>query len=143
MNRTKIMRWCAICWAAVMLSACDNRIEMGPDPHEIAIEFFDLFYNERDLDGALALASKEYRPILERYGTINAISRYMFNMNFDEVMIEADRQGVQLYREQADTARVQVSFAGVRGNSRQDTLRDVVMVREGSRWRVSRVIDVL
>ncbi|MCL5049039.1 MAG: hypothetical protein M1473_00625 [Firmicutes bacterium] len=133
--------WVAI-WLLLGLAGCDSSVERGPDADEVAIEFFDRLYNQRNLESAAELASEEYRPLLSRYGTVNAVSRYLYNMNFDQVTIEADRQGIQLYREQSDTARVQVSFSGQRNNQRVETLRDVVLVRENNRWRVSRVMEV-
>ncbi|RAK01437.1 hypothetical protein [Aliidiomarina maris] len=133
--------WVAI-WLLLGLAGCDSSVERGPDADEVAIEFFDRLYNQRNLESAAELASEEYRPLLSRYGTVNAVSRYLYNMNFDQVTIEADRQGIQLYREQSDTARVQVSFSGQRNNQRVETLRDVVLVRQNNRWRVSRVMEV-
>lgn len=122
------------------LSACMKPINVGAEAHEVAIEYFERFYNQRDLQGALALASVEYRPTLERYGSTRAIGRYLYNMNFDEVSIEADRQGVELYRNQADTARVKLSFSGQQREQRVETLRNVVMVRENGEWRLARVL---
>lgn len=133
--------WVAI-WLLLGLAGCDSSVERGPDADEVAIEFFDRLYNQRNLESAAELASEEYKPLLLRYGTVNAVSRYLYNMNFDQVTIEADRQGIQLYREQSDTARVQMSFSGQRNNQRVETLRDVVLVRENNRWRVSRVMEV-
>lgn len=133
--------WVAI-WLLLGLAGCDSNVERGSDADQIAIEFFDRLYNQRNLESAAELASEEYKPLLLRYGTVNAVSRYLYNMNFDQVTVEADRQGIQLYREQSETARVQVSFAGQRNNQRVETLRDVVLVRENNRWRVSRVMEV-
>lgn len=125
----------------VTLTACKDPINEGSEAHEIAIEYFDRLYNQRDLQGALALTSAQYRPTLERYGSITAIGRYLYSMNFDEVSIEADSQGVELYRNQADTARVQLSFSGQQRYQRVETLRNVVMVRENGQWRLARVLE--
>lgn len=127
---------------ALVLTGCKPMVERGADADEVAIAFFDRLYNQRDLPAALNLTSENYQAILERYGTVNAISRYLFDMNFDSVEVAADRQGIALYRNQKDTARVQVSFSGVHLNQRVETLRDVVLVREGTDWRVTKVMDV-
>ena len=124
------------------LAGCKPMVERGADADEVAIAFFDRLYNQRDLPAALNLTSENYQAILERYGTINAISRYLLDMNFDSVEVAADRQGIALYRNQKDTARVQVSFSGVHLNQRVETLRDVVLVREGTDWRVTKVMNV-
>lgn len=131
-----------LCMAGT-LTGCQPAIDTGPDADEVAIAFFDRLYNQRELEHALALTTTDYHSVLERYGTINAISRYVFNMNFDEVVIEADTRGISLYRERAETARLQLSFRGTRYNQRVETLRDVVLVRENGRWRISKVMDVL
>lgn len=128
--------------ALFLLSACDyNPLDRGPQAHDIAIEFFDRLYNQRDLESALELTSEDYRPVLERYGSIVAIGRYLYGMNYDEVTIEADSQSVQLYRDRAETARVQISFSGRQGQRHVETLRNVVMVQENGEWRLSRVLD--
>lgn len=126
----------------LLISGCQPAAEQGTEADEVAIAFFDRFYNQRDLPAAVNLATEEYQALFQRYGTVNAISRYLFNMNFDTVEIAADRHGMALYRSQADTARVQVSFSGMRYNQRVETLRDVVLVREADSWRVAKVMDV-
>lgn len=141
MAKNYLSRSLVIGMSLFMLSACDNPLDRGPQAHDIAIEFFDRLYNQRDLNGALELTSAEYRPVLERYGSIVAIGRYLYGMNFDEVTIEADSQGVQLYRDRAETARVQISFSGRQGQRHVETLRNVVMIQEDGEWRLSRVLD--
>ena len=124
-----------------LLTACGTNEYTGPDAHEEAIEFFDRLYNQRDLEGAAQLATPSYRETLLRYGTVNSVGRYLYNMNFDEVDIEADRQGISLYQDQRDTARIQISFSGTLHNNRREALRDVVMVRHDGAWRLERVLD--
>lgn len=127
----------------ILLTGCEKPIDASASADEVAIAFFDRLYNQRKFDQALALTTHEYKAVLERYGTINAASRYLFNMNYDEVVIEADSRGMSLYRERADTARLQLSFNGSRYDQRVETLRDVVLVRENGQWRVAKVMDVL
>lgn len=137
-----VQRTLCVLVVGLFLVGCEHPRNRGPQVDLIAVEFFDRFYNQRDLEHALELTTDDFQALLERYGTINAIGRYLFNMNFDEVVIEADRQGIGMYREQSDTARVQLSFSGTRDNQRVETLRDVVLIRDGSNWRVSRVMEV-
>lgn len=137
-----VQRALCVLVVGLLVVGCEHPRNRGPQADLIAVEFFDRFYNQRDLEHALELTTDEFQLLLERYGTINAIGRYLFNMNFDEVTIEADRQGIGMYRERSDTARVQLSFSGTRNNQRVETLRDVVLVREGVSWRVSRVMEV-
>lgn len=137
----KINRVWAIFLAVNLLVGCGDNRPAGPDAHEVALEFFDRLYNRNDLQGAAQLATSEYNQVLVRYGSVNAVGRYLYNMNFDQVELEADRLGIQLYREQSDTARVQISFSGTQGMKRYEALRDVVMVRENGSWRLSRVLD--
>lgn len=127
--------------AVFLITGCDTNDDTGPEAHDVAIEYFELLYNQRDLPAALELTSNDYRPILERYGSIAAIGSYLYDMNYDQVTIEADEQGIQLYRDQAETARVQLSFSGLQGKRKVETLRNVVMVREDGEWRLSRVLD--
>lgn len=122
-------------------SGCSDDHIQAPGADEWAIEFFHQLYNQRDLERAAALATPEYAEVLLRYGTVNAVGRYLYNMNFDHVEIEADRQGIDWYQQRPDMVRVQLSFSGYSGSRRFDYVRDVVMVREGSQWRLARVLD--
>lgn len=111
------------------------------EAHEQAEAFFNALYVERDMDKVIELASEDYRRVLAHYGATSSIGRHLYNMNFDEVEVMADRRGISLYQNRADTARVQVSFAGTQGGQRRESLRDVVMVREDGDWRIDRVLD--
>lgn len=128
--------------AACVLSGCSDDEEAAPpEAHEQAVAFFEALYNERDMEAAVELASEEHQEVLTYYGTPSSIGRYLYNMNFDQVAIEADSNSMSLYRDRSDTARVQLSFTGSLRNDQRETIRDVVMVRENGNWRLDRVLN--
>lgn len=111
------------------------------EAHEQAEAFFNALYNERNMDKVAKLASEDYRRVLTHYGAPSSIGRYLYNMNFDEVEIVADRRGISLYQNRADTARLQVSFTGTQGGRKRESLREVVMIKENGNWRIDRVLE--
>lgn len=129
----------AVC--AVVSGCSDDDAAAPPEAHEQAVAFFEALYNARDMEAAVELASEEHQEVLTYYGTPSSIGRYLYNMNFDQVAIEADSNGMSLYRDRSDTARVQLSFTGSLRNDRLETIRDVVMVRENGGWRLDRVLN--
>ncbi|MGX5914241.1 hypothetical protein ACR0ST_05860 [Aliidiomarina sp. Khilg15.8] len=138
-----ISKWTVgLVMAVGVLSGCSNDDQPAPpEAHEQAVAFFHALYNERDMERVKELASEEHREVLAYYGVPSSIGRYLYNMNFDQVEVEADSSGMSLYRDRSDTARVQLNFTGTRHNQRHETLRDVVMVREGGDWRLDRVLN--
>ncbi|RUO34777.1 hypothetical protein [Aliidiomarina soli] len=126
---------------ALLLTGCWEQKIQEPEAHERAIDYFELLYNERDIEAAAKLATEEHRQLIMRYGSVASVGRYLYNMDFDHVEVNADRQGVTLFNEQANTARVQVSLGGVSGSRRVETIRDVLMVREGGKWYLARILD--
>ncbi|RUO25780.1 hypothetical protein CWE09_03350 [Aliidiomarina minuta] len=124
---------------SVMVGCSEEKRET--EAHEQAEAFFNALYNERDMEKVAELASEDYRRVLMHYGASSSIGRYLYNMNFDEVEIIADRRGISLYQDRADTARVQVSFTGMHAGRKRESLREVVMIRENGNWRIDRVLD--
>jgi hypothetical protein len=131
----------AIIAAGLLVGCSGDDTPAPPEAHEQAVAFFNALYNDRDMEEAISLASEEHQEVLTYYGVPSSIGRYLYNMNFDQVVIEADSKGMSLYRDRNDTARVQLSFTGSLHNERRETVRDVVMVREDGDWRLDRVLS--
>jgi len=110
-------------------------------PEERAREFFDALYNQRNVEEAARLSTERYSELLLHYGNVTSIGRYMYNLNFDQVEITAARSTVPLYRDQADSARVIITFNGMHNGYRLQDLREVVLLRENGSWRMDRMLD--
>lgn len=124
-----------------LISGCADEPLVAPGADERAVEFFDQLYNQRNLDGAAALATPDYAEILLGYGTVNAASRYLYNLHYDQVSIEADPQYIDWYQGRQDMVRVRVNLSGTSTSGRADVIQDVVMARQSGQWYLARVID--
>ncbi|CUS49087.1 MAG: putative lipoprotein [Idiomarinaceae bacterium HL-53] len=128
--------------ALILLTGCnkESRI-MKKGPHEIAADYFEALYNERDLEKMMALSSQRNKELIEHYGNASSVARYMYNMSFDQVQVSAERPTGIVYMNRNNTVRIQVAFTGFNGTSRVDELREVVMIEEAGEWRLERVLD--
>ena len=128
--------------ALVLVTACNNEPRiMKKGPHEIAADYFEALYNERDLEKMMALSSQRNKELIEHYGNASSVARYMYNMSFDQVQVSAERPTGIVYMNRNNTVRIQVAFTGFNGPDRVDELREVVMIEEAGEWRLERVLD--
>lgn len=123
------------------LMACQPEVNHVDSPSEVAAQFFEALYNERDMDRVISLASESHQRLLERYGTPSAVGRYMYNLSYDSVQVSAERPTGAVYGTQADTIRLQVALTGMSQGRRNDSLREVVLIQEDGRWKLDRVLD--
>ena len=56
-------------------------------PEHIAGEFFQAIYNDKDLEKAQSMSTKEFANLIGSYGTARQVGRTLFNMSFDKVLI--------------------------------------------------------
>lgn len=126
----------------IFLSACDSNSQNSAQtgtPEYVAVEFFNAIYNEKDLTKAKGMSTHEFANLLNSYGSVRQVSRTLFNMNFDNVEINANRSSRNL-REQYDTdASIQLIFDGEFDDKRVQDTRTVVLVKQRSKWLVKEV----
>lgn len=127
--------------STLLLSGCLKTEIEEPKAHTRAIEYFEIFFNDRDLEAAAKLATDEHADLILSYGSVASVGRYLYKMRFDEVEVNADWQGVTMFNQQPNTARVQMSFGGTVDGERVETVREVVMVRQNNNWYLARLLD--
>lgn len=108
-------------------------------PEHIAGEFFHAIYNDKDLEKAQSMSTKEFASLLGSYGTARQAGRTLFNMNFDKVLINVNRSGRNLREQYQDHANIQLIFDGEFDDRRIQETRTVVLVRQRGSWLVSEV----
>lgn len=108
-------------------------------PEYIASEFFNAIYNEKDLEKAKHLSTKEYADLMESYATVRQVARTLLNMSFDHVDIRVNRSGGNLREQYEKTAEIALLLTGEHDGKLVTELRVVEMVEKNSRWVVNSV----
>lgn len=108
-------------------------------PEYIATEFFQALYNDKDLEKAKKLSTKEYADLMESYGTVRQVGRTLMNMSFDSVEISVNRSGGNLREQYEDVAEITLLLTGPHDGKQVDELRVVEMTKRNSSWVVSSV----
>ena len=108
-------------------------------PEYIASEFFNAIYNEKDLEKAKHLSTKEYADLMESYATVRQVARTLHNMSFDHVDIRVNRSGGNLREQYEKTAEIALLLTGEHDGKQVTELRVVEMVEKNSRWVVNSV----
>lgn len=108
-------------------------------PEYIATEFFQALYNDKDLEKAKKLSTKEYADLMESYGTVRQVGRTLMNMSFDSVEIRVNRSGGNLREQYEDVAEITLLLTGSHDGKQVDELRVVEMTKRNSSWVVSSV----
>lgn len=126
----------------IALTGCEPSPKVNAQlgsPEHIAGEFFHAIYNDKDLEKAQSMSTKEFASLLGSYGTARQAGRTLFNMNFDNVLINVNRSGRNLREQYQDHANIQLIFDGEFNDRRIQETRVVVLVRQRGNWVVSEV----
>lgn len=126
----------------IALAGCEPSTKVNAQlgsPEHIAGEFFHAIYNDKDLEKAQSMSTKEFASLLGSYGTARQAGRTLFNMNFDKVVINVNRSGRNLREQYHDNANIQLIFDGEFDDRRIQETRTVVLVRQRGNWLVSEV----
>jgi len=142
-NRVVLMKLYFLLPLFLLLAACSDdspkvNAQWGT-PEYIATEFFHALYNEKDLNKAKQLCTKEYADLMESYGTVRQVGRTLMNMSFDQVDIRVNRSGGNLREQYDNRADITLLLTGPHDGKQVDELRVVEMVKDGSRWVVQAV----
>lgn len=128
--------------AILALVGCEPSAKINTQlgsPEYIAEAFFHAIYNDKDLEKAQNMSTKEFASLLGSYGTARQAGRTLFNMNFDKVLINVNRSGRNLREQYQDHANIQLILDGEFDNRRIQETRVVVLVRHRGNWLVSEI----
>ena len=127
----------------LLLNACSDdsptvNAQWGT-PEYIATEFFQALYNDKDLEKAKSLSTKEYAELMQSYGTVRQVGRTLINLSFDHVDIRVNSSGGNLREQYEDEADIELLLTGPHNGKQIDEMRVVEMVKQNSRWVVQSV----
>lgn len=125
-----------------IITGCERNSQVNAQlgsPEQVAGEFFHAIYNDKDLEKAQSMSTKEFASLIGSYGTARQAGRTLFNMNFDKVLINVNRSGRNLREQYHDNANIQLIFDGEFDNRKIQETRTVLLVRQRGSWLVSEV----
>lgn len=108
-------------------------------PEYNASQFFHALYNEKDLEKAKSLSTREYADLMESYGSVRQVGRILMNVSYDSVDIRINRSGGNLREQYEDVAEIAILLTGTNDGKQIDELRNVEMVKQNGRWLVQMV----
>lgn len=134
----------------LFIQACDSGPKAGKGagkygmmddntPDFAAVAFFQHIYQDEKLTGALKLSTPRLAKLLKSYHTNRNVQRHVFNLTYDEVVIQPDTGNTVGRNEFAKSAVVTLFFSGTRNDERIEDIRVIEMVREGNTWLVDKV----
>lgn len=127
----------------LLLAACTKEAPIVDaqwgTPDYVATQFFHAIYNDKDLETAKRLSTKEYAALMESYGSVRQVGRTLFNMSFDSVVIRINPTSGNVREQYDDHANILVVLTGQHDGKKVDEMREVEMVRRKSSWVVNTV----
>jgi hypothetical protein len=126
-----------------LLSACGGGEaevkEEGSSPEYAAKKFFYSVYDTKDLKEMQKYASPKMKRIIQGHGSINAVTRNMFNMQFDSVEIEVDK-GRNLRETYGEKATIVLIFTGTFQGGKVSDMRTVKLEKRKGNWLVTKLM---
>ncbi|WP_372762393.1 hypothetical protein [Pseudoalteromonas sp.] len=110
-------------------------------PGDTAIAFFDALYNQNDLQKATTMATPRLARVMKSYGTVSQVTRTLFNMQFDQVLIEVDMSNMSLRQQYADKAQINIIFTGTFNGKKIDDMRSVQLLYKKRNWYVNKILS--
>lgn len=140
----KIVNGLVLAFSLMMLSACgDDEITnyAQAQPEEVIHGFYNSIYEDRDLELAKELSSKRMADLIDHYGAVSAVQRYVLGRYFETVEIEVETNSFTDYLNNSDDLRVTVIFDGYHNGERAKDSRDVVLIKRDDAWVVDKILD--
>lgn len=126
----------------LLLSACNDKDEITEldNPDMVAIAFFNALYNEKDINKAASVCSPKMARIILHYRSHQAVARHLFNMSYDEVVIEPESKGVKVREQFKDQAKITVYFTGTYNKSIHKNVKRVSLVHLDGKWVIDAIL---
>lgn len=140
----RIVNWILLTLSLMALAACgsDEPINYAEaEPEEVIHEFYNAIYKKRDLEQAKRLSSEQMADLINHYGAVSAVQRYVLGRYFETVEIEVETNSFTDYLNNSKELRVTVIFDGYHNGDRAKDSRDVVLIKKDDAWVVDKILD--
>ncbi len=138
----------ALIITALLVQGCDTNKKKGAGkygmmdtntPDFAAVAFFDYVYKEPKLNNAIAMSTPRMAKLLRHYRSNKSVQRHVFDLRYDEVVIQPDTGNAVGRTEFAKKAVVTLFFTGTLHGERIEDIRIVEMVRTDGKWLVDKI----
>ncbi|REL29364.1 hypothetical protein [Thalassotalea euphylliae] len=125
-----------------LLTGCTGEEEITElaNPELVAVAFFDALYNQKDVKKAAMVCTPKLARILLHYKSPTAVSRHIFNMQFDKVEIKPDDTGVKVREQFKDNADIVLYFDGYFQNERVKDVKRISLKQVDGRWVIDKIL---
>ncbi|WP_322407405.1 hypothetical protein U0358_06290 [Idiomarina sp. PL1-037] len=140
----KIVNLLILAFTIMTLSACggDEPINYAQaQPEEVIEGFYNSIYKDRNLEQAKQLSSERMADLINHYGAVSAVQRYVLGRYFETVEIEVETNSFTDYLNNSEDLRVTVIFHGYHNGERAKDSRDVVLIKRDDAWVVDKILD--
>ncbi|WP_206486346.1 hypothetical protein [Thalassotalea sp. G2M2-11] len=139
----KSIRYLILAPLLILLTACgqdENKIKDIDNPEKVAVAFFHALYNEKDLEKAASVCSPKLSRILLHYKSPNAVARHIFNMPYDNVVIEPDSTGVKVREQFKNKAVITIYFDGYYNEERLKDVKRISLIQLDDHWVINKIL---
>ena len=127
---------------SIFLTGCSGEDEITElaNPELVAVAFFDALYNQKDVQKAASVCTPKLARILLHYKSPTAVSRHIFNMQYDKVEISPDDTGVKVREQFKDDADIVLYFDGYFQNERVKDVKRISLKQLDGRWVIDKIL---
>ncbi|REL26704.1 hypothetical protein DXX93_09020 [Thalassotalea euphylliae] len=127
---------------SIFLTGCSGEDEITElaNPELVAVAFFDALYNQKDVQKAASVCTPKLARILLHYKSPTAVSRHLFNMQYDKVEISPDDTGVKVREQFKDDADIVLYFDGYFQNERVKDVKRISLKQLDGRWVIDKIL---
>ena len=134
----KILRKGLIVALAIGVTACGDK-ESIMLPEQVAKEFVDAVYNQKDIKTIKSHSTKKIADIVGHYRSIKMIQRHVMDLSLNKATIEVSDVGGDFFRKTRKDLTVELHIRGkVNGGIVADD-RFLLMTHQDGRWKVKRI----
>lgn len=137
----KLIKLCLLSFV-LLLVACGEKEDITEmdNPEDIAVEFFDAIYNQKDVKKAASVCSPKLARIIMSYKSPEAVARHMFNMKYDNVVIKPDDSGVKVREQFKGAAVITLYFDGYYFDDRLKDVKRISLVQKDNGWIIDKLL---
>jgi hypothetical protein len=112
-------------------------------PQYAALSFVMSVYEDKNLNGALAVADPKFARLMKSYHTNSGVQRHIMNLRLTEMVVEPVSGGFQDITDFKSEATVDVKISGTYNNKRIIDLKTISMVKIKGDWKITGVKNTI
>jgi len=130
--------WLFFVGASLTLFGCGDAASKKM-PEEIAYEFVEAIYNQKDFKIIQSHASDKLTGLIGHYRTVNMIQRHVMDLRLDSATIKISDVGGDFFRKSKKNTKIELHIRGQWNGGLVADDRFLTMTWEGKRWKVLKI----